>query len=42
MIDKFIVDDSFGDELGELGEGGGRRGGGISWNNQDNVDIQYM
>lgn len=28
MIDKPTVDDSSGDELGEWGEGGGRRGGG--------------
>ena len=28
MIDKPTVDDSSGDELGESGEGGGRRGGG--------------
>ena len=39
MIDKPTVDDSSGDELGEWGEGGGRRGGGASWNNQDNADI---
>lgn len=28
MIDKPTVDDSSGDELGEWGEGGGRRGRG--------------